>query len=348
MLNNEKTTQQVKFNQNKQTNTQNQQERLSRSVIRGIRRSQSVSVSRENANENANLRSKQEKPPSKNSQQSINTFRARGSRDAEDNYRDVLAQIAEIMNIYSDRARFILVGDMNASLTRDIPTSRDLVFRKFCESQSLSMGDNYPIQDTFQHASGNSSSQIDYILCSVGENLNLIKGISILTWDPSNTSTHVSVTCCLPDISKQLQTDDSNPFRKKIRWEKLDRDQYRKSVESGVQGISLETVSLSNLNAKLQVFCDVLVDAAEKSAPCIRRGKKKPLCSDELKAASIMGKQVFFQWKKAGRPGPQHPLFIHCRVAKKHLRSTQRRQQAAYRSTVYQDIMAADSSNKGK
>ena len=38
----------------------------------------------------------------------------RGPRDAEDNYRDVLAQMAEIMNIYSDRARFILVGDMNA------------------------------------------------------------------------------------------------------------------------------------------------------------------------------------------------------------------------------------------
>ena len=47
-----------------------------------------------------------------------------------------------------------------------------------------------------------------------------------------------------------------------------------------VQGISLETVSLSDLNAKLQVFCDVLVDAAEKSAPCIRQGKKKRLWSD--------------------------------------------------------------------
>ena len=44
---------------------------------------------------------------------------------------------------------------------------------------------------------------------------------------------------------------------------------YRKNVESMVQDISLETVSLSDLNAKLQVFCDVLVDAAEKSAPCI-------------------------------------------------------------------------------
>ena len=142
------------------------------------------------------------------------------------------------------------------------------------------MGDNYPIQDTFHHASGISSSQIDYILCSAGESLNLIQDISILTWDPSNTSTHVPVTCCFPDISKQSQTDDINQVRKKIRWEKLDPDRYRKNVESMVQGISLETVSLSDLNAKLQVFCDVLVDAAEKSAPCIRQGKKKRLWSD--------------------------------------------------------------------
>ena len=43
-------------------------------------------------------------------------MRCRCSRDAEDNCRDVLAQIVEIMNIYSDRARFILVGEVNASL----------------------------------------------------------------------------------------------------------------------------------------------------------------------------------------------------------------------------------------
>ena len=57
----------------------------------------------------------------------------RGSRDVEDKYRDVLVQMTKIMNIYSDRARFVLVGDMNASLTIEIPTSRDLVFRRLCE-----------------------------------------------------------------------------------------------------------------------------------------------------------------------------------------------------------------------
>ena len=129
----------------------------------------------------------------------------RGSKDAEDSYRDVLSQITEIMNIYSSTSQFIFLGDMNASLTREIPTSRDSVFREFCESQCLCMGDNYPTGDTFQHASGNSSSQIDYILCSASDALYLVKEVAILPRDPLNTSTHFPVICHLPGITKRRQ-----------------------------------------------------------------------------------------------------------------------------------------------
>ena len=89
------------------------------------------------------------------------------------------------------RARFILVGDMNASLVREVPTARDTVLRKFCESHYLSIGENYLKKNTFQHFSGNSSSQIDYILCSGCDADNLIQDVEIFTWDPMNTSTHV-------------------------------------------------------------------------------------------------------------------------------------------------------------
>ena len=270
----------------------------------------------------------------------------RGSKDAEDSYRDVLSQITEIMNIYSSTSQFILLGDMNASLTREIPTSRDSVFREFCESQCLCMGDNYPTGDTFQHASGNSSSQIDYILCSASDGLYLVKEVAILPWDPLNTSTHFPVICQLPGITKRRQGDPGGVSRRKIRWEKLDQVGYRNHVEAGIMGITLDTESPSELNGKLQSFCDVLVAAAEKNAPQTRRGKKKRYWSEEMKGASIASKQMFFQWKKAGRPSPEHPLSVQCRIAKRHLRTIQRQQQASYRSTIYQSIMEADSSDK--
>ena len=109
------------------------------------------------------------------------------------------------MNIYSSTSQFIFLGDMNASLTREIPTSRDSVFRKFCESQCLCMGDNYPTGDTFQHASGNFSSQIDYVLCSASDALYLVKEAAILPWDPLSPSTHFPVICQLPGITKRRQ-----------------------------------------------------------------------------------------------------------------------------------------------
>ena len=75
VLNNENcssaSTNQIQSNKTNQ-NKQIQQERVSRPLIRGVRRSKSVSVSRESAGENINLRSKQEKPPTKNSSQTIN------------------------------------------------------------------------------------------------------------------------------------------------------------------------------------------------------------------------------------------------------------------------------------
>ena len=58
----------------------------------------------------------------------------RGSQDADDNYRVNLMQITEIMNKYSSSAQFVLVVDMNASLMKENPTSRDNMFRKFCDS----------------------------------------------------------------------------------------------------------------------------------------------------------------------------------------------------------------------
>ena len=81
-------------------------------------------------------------------------------------------------------------------------------------------------------------------------------------------------------------------------------------------------------------------------APRIRSGKKKRYWSEELKATPVCSKTVFFQWKKAGRPSPQYPLSVHRKIAKRQLRTIQRQQQASYRTTTYQNIMKADSSNK--
>ena len=125
-------------------------------------------------------------------------------------------QITEIMYKYSSNAKIVLVHDINAPLTRENPTPRD-VFRKYCNCQALYIGDNYPLGNTFHHSSGNSSSQIDYILCLKSDALTIIRDISILPGDPLNTSTHVSVACHIPKIAELILCEHTSGSRKKIR-----------------------------------------------------------------------------------------------------------------------------------
>ena len=94
-----------------------------------------------------------------------------------------------------------------------------------------------------------------------------------------------------------MQDDHGIVSRKKIRWEKLDQVGYRNHVEAGVRGISLDTESPSELNGKLQSFCDVLVAAAEKM-PFKPEGKKKRYWSEEMKGASISSKRMLFPMEK--------------------------------------------------
>ena len=53
-----------------------------------------------------------------------------------------------------------------------------------------------------------------------------------------------------------------------------------------------------------------------------------------------------YQWKQAGKPGPEHPLSVQKRVTKKQLRTLQRQQQSEYRSSIYNNIMEAHTSDR--
>ena len=61
----------------------------------------------------------------------------RGLRNSDSDFRDTLDQIQEVKNKLCHSLNAILLGDLNASLTREEPSSRDKLLRKFCESQQL-------------------------------------------------------------------------------------------------------------------------------------------------------------------------------------------------------------------
>ena len=198
----------------------------------------------------------------------------------------------------------ILLGDLNASLTREVPNSRDSILRKFCASQHLSISENYPVMNTFVHSNGKSQSQIDFILY-VGNSGDSLVGDVKVCQDPLNTSTHFPVTCLMPPVVKG--TTDCQPVgtahRKKVLWAKLDRANYQRTK---LNTDCLKESSLDEVEMHLQKFCTTLVEAAVNNSPRVKPGKKKRLWSSDLQRAAADNKRTHFQWKQAGKPAPEH------------------------------------------
>ena len=105
-------------------------------------------------------------------------------------------------------------------------------------------------------------------------------------------------------------------------------------------------MSLGELAVQLSSFSSILVEAAVECAAKVKPGKKKRLWSSELQRAAANSQKAHFQWKQAGKPGPEHSLSVQRRVSKKQLRTLQRQQHSEYRSSIYNDIMDADSLNR--
>ena len=225
----------------------------------------------------------------------------RGLSNSESDFRDTLDQVQEVINKYCHAYSVILFGNVNASLTRTVPNSRDSILRKFCASQHLSLCEDYPVMNTFGHPNGKSQSQIDYILYVGNSWDSLVRDVKVCQ-DPLNTSTHFPVTCLMPPVDKG--TIDCQPLgtahRKKVLWAKLDRANYQRTLATKLNPDCLKESSLDEVEIHLQKFCTTLVEAVN-NAPRVKPGKKKRLWSSDLQRASAVSKRAHFQWKQAGK-----------------------------------------------
>ena len=248
----------------------------------------------------------------------------RGLNNSKSDFRDTLDQVQEVINKYCHAYSVILLGDLNASLTREVPNSRVNILRKFCASQHLSMCEDYPVMNTFVQPNGKSQSQIDYIVC-VGNSGDSLVGDVKVCQDPLNTSTHFPVTCLMPPVVKG--TTDCQPVgsacRKKVLWAKLDKANYQRTLATKLNPDCLKESSLDELEMHLQKFCTTLVEASVNNAPRVKPGRKKRLWSSDLQRAAADSKRAHFQWKQAGKPAPEHPLPLQRKVLKKQLRALQ-------------------------
>ena len=88
----------------------------------------------------------------------------RGVINADTDFLESLNVISEIINKYGHTCDIILTGDMNASLTRQTPNSRDSMFLNFIKDHHILTPSCMDEINAYYRPSGSSQTQIDYVL----------------------------------------------------------------------------------------------------------------------------------------------------------------------------------------
>ncbi|VDI23454.1 Hypothetical predicted protein [Mytilus galloprovincialis] len=84
--------------------------------------------------------------------------------DADTDYWETVDELSEIVLKYKSSYDIIIAGDMNASIARDKPNTKDKIFLDFIQEHCLYTPNGLCDVNTYFHPSGTCSTQIDYII----------------------------------------------------------------------------------------------------------------------------------------------------------------------------------------
>ena len=196
-----------------------------------------------------------------------------GSKTNDIQYDACLDEIREIMNKYNN-CKFVLMGDMNASYSRNKPTTRDKTFISNMKEMNFKLPDNYPIGKTFHHYNGVSSYQIDYILPF--NDKDLVTNVRILSRDYGNTSTHDPVIGQLliklnslkdeleSNIEKNNNLNSDGIINSKLIWNTVDVFKYKQLVDEKCELSNI--LNIEDPQKQILELADILNKSAIQSS----------------------------------------------------------------------------------
>ena len=130
-----------------------------------------------------------------------------------------------------------------------------------------------------------------------------------------------------------------------MRWDKVDKDQYVTEVGSQLSRVKREFSSLGVLDNEISKLTDVLLAAATKSAPTVKKRRRKAklaVWSSDVQKAVREKKEAFWKWKQGNRPiEADHYLLINKKLATSNLRKICRFETARAREKTRQEILDA-------
>ena len=248
-------------------------------------------------------------------------------------YQENLDMVHHIIQTYTDTHKIIVCGDFNGTLSDTRSNPHDMMLKAFINEHDLHKHPSHGGIQTFIGHSG-STSQIDYVLTKC---LGLITQVSIKEKSSLNMSSHVPVLAQLnilkSTINMCVSKSKTKSFRK-LNWEKVDIQHYQRELAKVLQNKTESQEALPSLVSALQ-------SASTKSVPnrLIKVKGPKLKLSPVVKQLESECKRVFFMWKQAGSPSPEHPLSIRRKVANFEVRKQIRREFACARDSFYAELM---------
>ena len=171
----------------------------------------------------------------------------------DEQYKDILSQLEEIIDQFQCQYQILLCGDFNASLHRD-NRPRDKCLQQFMESNGMKLVNGYPTKSTFYHHNQKSTSQIDYIMHKSKEKAMEYR-VKILDLEPLNVSDH---TLVIADMSGTVtkKKRNENVIIKRPDWRKCDKQIYQQNIVENLTELNCSKIDSASeaVNKLEQLF----------------------------------------------------------------------------------------------
>ena len=148
---------------------------------------------------------------------------SKGNAKNDDNFQSCLEQIEEVLSIYQKTHIVLLVGDFNASLSRQRGNAQDVLLQAAVASHSLEHQQKGV--STFFHPNKTDNAEIDYILFNkIGQRF--VKSVYVEKSVALNTSDHVPVVMQM-ELPVGTEKNENVIIKCKPNWDKCDKQNYQ-------------------------------------------------------------------------------------------------------------------------
>ena len=236
----------------------------------------------------------------------------------------------------------IILGDMNASITRPRPSLVDKALVSFITKNHLKSDD--VSQHTFHHHNQIASSKIDYILFK--DNNRLQPTNFQLIRSPANTSSHqtISASLQLMRVGCRKTHKPLKPAKKVQLWSKLDTRKYRDALIMFFDQSDFCKTATTAFEAAeaTATVCAAFKYAEGKAVPektVKLKGRSYKLPPDVVKLLHHK-KKIHAKLKEEKDPVRARTLKLDRSKARKEIRSAMRRARARERDKLYNSLMS--------